>query len=67
MIQDFVSDDLNHLKGLRGCYRIHEHIAMDTDEVLRVEDAVFILKVASDSTYNFRRRQNVILPGQLYQ
>jgi hypothetical protein len=43
VVEDLVSDDLNHLKGLGGCYGIHQHVSMDPNEVLRVEDAVFIL------------------------
>ena len=43
MVQDFVPDDLNHLKGLGRGNRVHEHVAMDSNEVLRVQDGIFIL------------------------
>jgi hypothetical protein len=43
MIQNFVPDDLYHLKRLRRSYRVYEHISMDPDEMFRVENAVFIL------------------------
>lgn len=45
MIQNLIPDNLHHLKGLHGSYRIHEHISMDSNEVFRVEDAVFVLDI----------------------
>ena len=66
MIQDFISDDLNHLKGLRRCYGIHEHVPMDPNEMLRVEDTVFILKFPSDLPFCTRER-HLILPDQRYR
>ena len=66
MIQDLVSDDLNHLKGLRRCDGIHEHVPMDPNEMLRVEDAVFILEFPSDLPFYIGER-HLILPGQRYR
>lgn len=43
MVEDLVADDGDHLKGLSGGDRVDDHVAMDTDEVLRVEDAVLVL------------------------
>lgn len=42
-IQDLVSDDLHHFEGLGGGDRIHEHVAMNPNGVLGVQDAIFIL------------------------
>lgn len=49
MIQNFVSDNLDHLKGLCRSNRVHEHVAMDPNEMFRVQDGVFILPHASVS------------------
>jgi hypothetical protein len=43
MIQDLVSQDPHHIKGLFGRHGIHQHIAMDADEMLRIKNAIFIL------------------------
>ena len=51
MIQDLVPDDADHLKRLAGSDGVDEHIAMDANEVLRVQQAVLVLLVKwSDST-----------------
>lgn len=47
VVENLVSDHLHHLKGCRGLYRVDQDIAMDTDEVLRVQDAVLILRFVS--------------------
>jgi len=44
VVQDLVADDLNHLKGLSGSNRVDQNIAMDTDEVLGIQDRVLILR-----------------------
>lgn len=44
VVQDLVADDLYHLKGLSGSNRVDQNIAMDTDEVLGIQDRVLILK-----------------------
>lgn len=43
MVEDLVPDDACHFKGLLGCDAVDNHVAMDADKVLRVENAVFIL------------------------
>jgi hypothetical protein len=43
VVQDFVPDDLHHLKRLQRRHAVDEHVAVDADEVLRVEDAVLVL------------------------
>lgn len=44
MVQDLVADDPCHLEALLGGDRVDNHVAVDADEVLRVENAVFILE-----------------------
>jgi hypothetical protein len=43
VVQDLVPDDLHHLKRLQRRHAVDEHVAVDADEVLRVEDAVLVL------------------------
>jgi len=43
VVQDLVADDLDHLKRLLRRDAVDEHVAVDADEVLRVEDAVLVL------------------------
>lgn len=43
MVQDLISDDAHHLEALLAANRVDDHVAVDADEVLGVEDAVFIL------------------------
>ena len=43
MIQDLISDDAHHLEALLAANRVDDHVAVDANEVLGVEDAVFIL------------------------
>lgn len=43
MVENLVSDDPEHVKGLAGSDGVDDHVAMDADEVFRVEDAVFVL------------------------
>jgi hypothetical protein len=44
VVQDLVADDPGHLEALLAGDRVHDHVAVDADEVLGVENAVFILK-----------------------
>ncbi len=46
MIQNLVADDLYHLKGGDRGDGVGDHVAMDADKVLRVQDAVFVLAAA---------------------
>jgi hypothetical protein len=50
VIQDLVSNDVNHLKRLCRCYGIYEHIAVNPNKMLRIEDAVFILEAIRSRT-----------------
>lgn len=43
VVEDLVADDLDHLKGLHRRNRVDEDIAVDSNEVLRVQNAVLIL------------------------
>ena len=43
MIENFVSNDPDHVKGLPGGDRINDDIAMDSNEVFRVHDTIVIL------------------------
>ena len=43
VVQDLLPDDLHHLERGQRRHRVYEHVAMDADEVLRVQDAVLIL------------------------
>ena len=48
MVQDLISDDAHHLEALLAADRVDDHVAVDTNEVLRVENAVFILASGVD-------------------
>lgn len=48
MVQDLISDDAHHLEALLAADRVDDHVAVDTNEVLGVEDAVFILASGVD-------------------
>ena len=43
MVQDLIPNNAHHLEALLAADRIHNHISMNTDKVLRVEDAVLVL------------------------
>jgi hypothetical protein len=43
VVEDLVADDAGHFEALLRGYRVDDHVAMDADEVFRIEDAVFIL------------------------
>lgn len=44
VVENLVSNDAGHLERLLGRDRVNDHIAMDADEVLRVQNAVLILQ-----------------------
>jgi hypothetical protein len=77
VIQNFVSDNLDHLKGLCRGDRVHEHVAMDPNEMLRVQDGVFILPHAFVSLFHLDKliagpcdrplEENFNSPAQQYQ
>lgn len=43
VIEDLVSYDARHFEALLAGDRVDNHVAMDADEVLGIEDAVLIL------------------------
>ena len=43
VIEDLVPDDADHLEGLPRGDRVDQHVPMNPDEVLGVEDTVLIL------------------------
>jgi hypothetical protein len=43
VIQNLFMNDLNHFEGLHRGNRIYEHVPVNAYEVLRVQDAIFIL------------------------
>lgn len=43
VIEDFVADDPHHLKRLLRSDRVDKHVAVDTNGVARIQDAIFIL------------------------
>lgn len=49
VIQDLVPDDADHLEGLLRGHGVDQDVAVQTDVVLRVEDAVFILSRSRDT------------------
>jgi hypothetical protein len=44
VVQNLVSDYPRHLEALLAGHRVHNHVAMNADEMLGIEDTVFILK-----------------------
>lgn len=44
MIENLVSNYADHFEGLLGGDRVNQHVAMNADEVLRVEYAVLVLQ-----------------------
>ena len=56
VVEDLVADHLDHLEGLQRGDAVDEHVAVDADKVLRVEDAVLVLAGRVD---DFRR---IVLP-----
>lgn len=43
MVQDLIPNDGHHIKGLARGYRVYNDVAMDANEMLRVQDTIFIL------------------------
>jgi hypothetical protein len=43
VVQDLVPDDAHHLEALLAADRVDDHVAVDADKVLGVEDAVLVL------------------------
>lgn len=43
VVEDLVTNNTRHLEALLACDGIDDHVAMDTNEVLRVKNAILIL------------------------
>ena len=56
MVQDLIADDARHLEALLAGNGVDDHVAMDADEVLRVEDAVLILQNVTSVSDGFLRK-----------
>jgi hypothetical protein len=44
VVEDLVADDTRHLEALLAGDRVDNHVTMDANEVLRVEDTVLVLQ-----------------------
>ena len=44
MVEDFVPQNAHHVEGLFGIDRVDQHVAMDADEVFRVQYTVLVLQ-----------------------
>jgi len=64
MIQDLVSDNLDHLKRLRRSNRVDEHVAMNPNEMLGVQDAVFILGKKSSQSHALFPLKKLLSPNK---
>lgn len=62
MIEDFISNDANHFEALFAGNAVHDHVAVDANEVLAVQDSIFILYV---STHQYKALQDVHSPPDL--
>lgn len=51
MVQDLVSDDAHHLEALLAADGVDNHVAMDANKVLGVENAVLVLASSVDHLY----------------
>jgi hypothetical protein len=43
VVEDLIADDAGHFEALLAGDRVDNHVAVDTNEVLRVENTVLIL------------------------
>lgn len=46
MIENFVPKDADHIKGLPRGNRVDQDVAMNANEMLGIQDAVFVLEAA---------------------
>lgn len=49
MCEDLLAYDANHLEALFAAHAVHNHVAVDANEVFAIEYRVFILYVTSES------------------
>lgn len=59
VVQDLVTNDLNHFKRLGGCNRVNENITVDSNEMLGVQNRVLILKNPKLATISFPSLERV--------
>lgn len=52
MIEDLVANDASHLEALLARYRVYDHVAVDTDEMLRIKNTILILDGIAVSVAN---------------
>jgi hypothetical protein len=51
VVEDLVADDARHFEALLAGDRVDDDVAVDADKVLRIKDAVFILREARVSGF----------------
>lgn len=51
VIQNLIPDDPHHFKALLARHRVHDHVPVNSDKVLVVENRVFILSCGVDDFY----------------
>lgn len=49
MVQNFVSNDLYHFECWERGHGVHKHVPVDPNEMLRIQDTVFILACCVDN------------------
>ena len=54
MVENLIPNDPDHVEGLLGGNRVDEDVAMNTDEMLRVQDAILILVFPLESAAQLR-------------
>jgi hypothetical protein len=57
VVQDLIANNARHLEALLGSNRIDDHVAMNADEVLGIEDTVFILQSGTRVSVFLERRK----------
>jgi hypothetical protein len=55
VIEDLITNDARHLEALLGSNRVYNHVAMDANEMLGVEDTVLVLRRDISSANSSRR------------
>jgi hypothetical protein len=56
VVQDLIANDARHLEALLAGNGVDNHVAVDANEVLRVEDAVLILQNVTGVSDGFLRK-----------
>jgi hypothetical protein len=55
VVQDLIANDTRHFEALLAGDGVDNHVAMDADEMLRVEDTIFILQYDTSISDGFLR------------